>query len=157
LVLEAGHALVRRSSPDDPAGPSRGEDAPPVYLLDSIGELSAVYREARLAFVGGSLVPTGGHNPIEAWAAGVPVIVGPHTANFRDIVRDGLAIGILEVVRDGAGLSRALAAALADPAGLARRAEAARRAVAEGRGAVARTADLVLPLLPPAAGRAASR
>ncbi|MCA1581965.1 MAG: 3-deoxy-D-manno-octulosonic acid transferase [Acidobacteria bacterium] len=161
LVREAGHALLRRSSADDAASPAPArrdpEDEPPVYLLDSIGELSAVYGEARLAFVGGSLVPIGGHNPIEAWGAGVPVIVGPHTSNFRDIVRDGLAIGILEVVRDGPGLSRAVAAALADPAGLARRGEAARRAAAEGRGAVARTADLVLPLLPPAVGRAVSR
>ncbi|MEP6768166.1 MAG: 3-deoxy-D-manno-octulosonic acid transferase [Acidobacteriota bacterium] len=158
LVRQAGYALVRRSSAESPgAGKEAREDAPPVYLLDSIGELSSVYGEARLAFVGGSLVPTGGHNPIEAWAAGVPVIVGPHTSNFRDIVRDGLAIGILEVVRDGPELSRSLAAALADPAGLARRGEAARRAVAEGRGAVARTADLVLPLLPTAVGRAVSR
>ncbi len=160
LVRGAGHALLRRSSVDGagetPPKP-HPENGPPVYLLDSIGELSAVYGVAGLAFVGGSLVPTGGHNPIEAWAAGVPVIVGPHTSNFRDIVRDGLAIGILDVVRDGPALARALAAALADPAGLARRGEAARRAVAEGRGAVARTADLVLPLLPPAAGRAVSR
>ena len=84
------------------------------------------------------------------------MIVGPHTSNFRDIVRDGREIGILEVVADGAGLGRALAAALQDPEALARRGEAARRAVVESRGAVTRTADLVLPLLSKAPRRGIS-
>lgn len=57
-----------------------------VLLLDSIGELSGVYALADVAFVGGSLVPTGGHNIIEPAQHGVPIIVGPHTENFRDIV-----------------------------------------------------------------------
>ncbi|MEP6801006.1 MAG: 3-deoxy-D-manno-octulosonic acid transferase [Acidobacteriota bacterium] len=151
LVSAAGHPLLRRSVPTAELPPEGS-----VYLLDSIGELSSVYGEARLAFVGGSLVKAGGHNPIEAWSAGVPVIVGPHTSNFRDIVRDGRDIGILEIVADGAGLGRALAAALQDPEALARRGEAARRAVVESRGAVTRTADLVLPLLSNAPRRAIS-
>src|ERR1700675_2121888 len=62
---------------------------PDVYLLDSIGELAALYRHAALAFIGGSLVETGGHNPIEAWAEGVPVVVGPHTHNIREIAESG--------------------------------------------------------------------
>lgn len=58
-----------------------------VLLLDTIGELAALYALADVAFVGGSLVPRGGHNIIEAARHGVPIVVGPHTENFRDIVR----------------------------------------------------------------------
>jgi 3-deoxy-D-manno-octulosonic-acid transferase len=58
-----------------------------VLLLDTIGELASLYRLATVAFVGGSLVPAGGHNILEPAQAGVPIMVGPHTANFRDIVQ----------------------------------------------------------------------
>lgn len=57
-----------------------------VLLLDSIGELASLYALADVAFVGGSLVPRGGHNIIEPAQHGVPILVGPHTENFRDIV-----------------------------------------------------------------------
>lgn len=57
-----------------------------IFLLDSIGELGSVYSLADVAFVGGSLVPRGGHNIIEPAQYGVPIIVGNHTENFRDIV-----------------------------------------------------------------------
>jgi 3-deoxy-D-manno-octulosonic-acid transferase len=57
-----------------------------VLLIDSIGELSSLYALADIAFVGGSLVPRGGHNIIEPTQYGVPVLVGPHTENFRDII-----------------------------------------------------------------------
>ncbi|HXZ40556.1 MAG TPA: 3-deoxy-D-manno-octulosonic acid transferase [Terriglobales bacterium] len=58
-----------------------------VLLIDSIGELAALYSLADVAFVGGSLVPRGGHNIIEPAQHGVPIVVGSHTENFRDIVR----------------------------------------------------------------------
>src|SRR5205807_7387244 len=57
-----------------------------VLLLDTIGELSAIYGLADIAFVGGSLVPKGGHNIIEPARHGVAIVVGNHTENFRDIV-----------------------------------------------------------------------
>lgn len=57
-----------------------------IFLLDTIGELGAVYILATVAFVGGSLVPRGGHNILEAARFGVPVVVGPHTENFRDVI-----------------------------------------------------------------------
>jgi 3-deoxy-D-manno-octulosonic-acid transferase len=57
-----------------------------VLLLDSIGELSAIYSLADIAFVGGSLVPRGGHNILEPAYFGKAIVVGPHTENFRDIV-----------------------------------------------------------------------
>lgn len=142
-LLEArGTPFLRRSQSQAGAAAAAS-----VYLLDSIGELASLYREASLAFVGGSLVPTGGHNPIEAWAAGAPTIVGPHTQNFREIVAEGERLGILDRVEDAAALGASIRSSLADRASLSLRAEAARQAVAAGRGAVARTADLVLPLL----------
>ena len=57
-----------------------------VLLVDSIGELANLYSLADLAIVGGSFVPAGGHNILEPAQHGVPIIVGPHTENFRDIV-----------------------------------------------------------------------
>jgi 3-deoxy-D-manno-octulosonic-acid transferase len=64
-----------------------------VVLLDTIGELAAAYQAAALAFVGGSLVPRGGHNILEAAQHGVPILVGPHTENFRDIVEQFVRAG----------------------------------------------------------------
>src|SRR5204863_1663818 len=57
-----------------------------VLLIDSIGELASLYALGDVAFVGGSLVPKGGHNIIEPARHGVPIVVGNHTENFRDIV-----------------------------------------------------------------------
>ncbi|MGA3159851.1 MAG: 3-deoxy-D-manno-octulosonic acid transferase [Terracidiphilus sp.] len=62
-----------------------------VVLLDTIGELASVYSLASLAFVGGSLVSAGGHNPLEPAQFGVPIVIGPHFANFRSIIEDLLA------------------------------------------------------------------
>lgn len=155
LVEKEGWRLLRRSTAaakaavrESPAARSHASGSPPdVYLLDSIGELASLYGQARLAFVGGSLVAMGGHNPIEAWAQGVPVLVGPHTENFRQITRQGEELGILRRVADATRLSRELAAALSDHAAISAGGERAKRFVAQNRGAAARTADLVLPLL----------
>ena len=59
-----------------------------IVLLDTIGELASVYSLAAVAFVGGSLVPAGGHNPLEPAQFGVPIVMGPHYANFRAITDD---------------------------------------------------------------------
>lgn len=74
-----------------------GEIDGDVMLLDTIGELSRLYRHARAAFVGGSFVPSGGHNPIEPAATAVPVAFGPHMNNFRDIAA--------ALVRSGGGVT----------------------------------------------------
>jgi 3-deoxy-D-manno-octulosonic-acid transferase len=70
-----------------------------VLLLDSVGELAAVYGLATVAFVGGSLVPRGGHNILEPAQHGVAVVVGPHTENFRDIVNTFRRDGALVIVQ----------------------------------------------------------
>lgn len=70
-----------------------------IFLLDSIGELAAIYQLATVAFVGGSLVPRGGHNILEPAHYATPVIVGPHTENFRDIVDLFTRAGAVDVVQ----------------------------------------------------------
>jgi len=84
-----------------------------VLLLDSMGELAALYELADLAFIGGSLVPRGGHNVIEAAQFGVPILVGRSTENFRDIVDMFRRAGALRVV-DTATLAPAVLQLLAD-------------------------------------------
>jgi 3-deoxy-D-manno-octulosonic-acid transferase len=69
-----------------------------IVLLDTIGELASVYSLATVAFVGGSLVPAGGHNPLEPAQFSVPIIMGPHFTNFRAIVDDLLAHQALRIV-----------------------------------------------------------
>jgi 3-deoxy-D-manno-octulosonic-acid transferase len=151
LCASRGLTVLRRSSLASPQSPIASPID--VYLLDSIGELASAYRGAALAFVGGSLVPTGGQNPIEAWAAGVPAIAGPHMENFREIAAFGESLGILERARDAADLGRRLAAALASPADTARRGAEAARFVAENRGAADRAAGALLALVPGLAQR----
>jgi 3-deoxy-D-manno-octulosonic-acid transferase len=83
-LLERSGFHWRRRSEITPESPAlvQGE----VVLLDSIGELASVYSLAAVAFVGGSLIPAGGHNPLEPAQFGVPVVMGEHFANFRGIV-----------------------------------------------------------------------
>ena len=92
LVDQLGFRLIRRSlwSGEPLAGS--------VFLLDSIGELATVYSLATVAFVGGSLVPRGGHNILEPALYGVPVLIGNHYDNFRDIVNFFLGRQAVRVV-----------------------------------------------------------
>jgi 3-deoxy-D-manno-octulosonic-acid transferase len=82
LVGSSGIALVQRSAWKG-TEPLEGR----VFLLDSVGELAAVYALASVAFVGGSLLPAGGHNILEPAQHGVAVLTGPNTFNFREIMR----------------------------------------------------------------------
>jgi 3-deoxy-D-manno-octulosonic-acid transferase len=81
LLAASGVGYVRRSQWDGQA-PISGR----IFLLDSIGELSSLYEFADLAFIGGTLAPRGGHNVVEAAQFGAPILVGPHTSNFRDVI-----------------------------------------------------------------------
>ena len=69
-----------------------------VLLLDSIGELASVYSVASLAFIGGSLVPSGGHNPLEPAQFAVPILMGPHYENFRSMVEVLRSVQAIEIV-----------------------------------------------------------
>ncbi|MEQ9464825.1 MAG: lipid IV(A) 3-deoxy-D-manno-octulosonic acid transferase [Haliea sp.] len=107
-VAAAGLKLARRA---------RGDSAreAQVYLGDSMGELLLLYGAADLAFVAGSLIERGGHNPLEPAAWALPVITGPHVFNF-EVIYDALQRGNgLFRVADSAGLADAVLALLADP------------------------------------------
>lgn len=140
-VVAGGFALVRRSD----GGPVTADTQ--VLLGDSMGELLCWLALARVAFVGGSLVPTGGHNVLEPLALGVPTLTGPHFFNFEAINQELLDAGALAVVDDAAALARALATLLDDTALAQARREAGLHMLAANRGAVARQLDLLRPWL----------
>ncbi len=128
------------------AGTGMGEPAAApvrVVLLDSLGELASVYRLASAAFIGGSLVPTGGHNPIEAALFGVPVIVGQSMENFRRMADDFEAAGALAVVRDGEALTSAWRRLLDRPGEAAEQGRRGLEIVDRNRGAVKRSVELL--------------
>ncbi len=106
-----------------------------VLLGDVMGTLAHLYGRAQVAFVGGTLDRTGGHNPIEAAAHGLPMLMGPARFKIEDIAGRFAAAGCLHEVSDAAGLGRGVAELLADDERRSREGEAARRVVAEGRGA----------------------
>jgi 3-deoxy-D-manno-octulosonic-acid transferase len=93
LATARGLETMRRSRPQDPPAP--------VLILDTLGELAEFYSSARLAFVGGSLVSSGGHNPLEAAVRGVPVFFGPHMEDFAEIASDLVRSGGGFTVRSG--------------------------------------------------------
>ena len=100
-------------------------------MADTMGELGLFYRLAEVAFIGGSLVPHGGHNPLEPAQLDTAIMLGPHTHNFAAIVRQLHAAGGCLDVADAAALSAA-AARLLDDTALRGRVAAAARSVADG-------------------------
>ncbi len=109
-----------------------------LLVLDTIGELASFYRLARVAFIGGSLVAQGGHNPLEAAAHGVPVLFGPHMEDFREIARDLVQCGGGATVSSADELSRAVQRILDDDQVRASMSAAAAGLVAANAGVVAR-------------------
>jgi 3-deoxy-D-manno-octulosonic-acid transferase len=150
LLIEAsGLSWARRT------GEARESDKDcDVILLDSIGELRAVYTLAEVVFVGGSVAPVGGHNVLEPALDARAVVTGPHTSNFKSIVaalleRDALVqLPDTQNHEDGAReLARALQELLDDEVRRRRTGERARAVLEENRGATARTVKLLAPLL----------
>jgi 3-deoxy-D-manno-octulosonic-acid transferase len=142
-LVEAAGFRCRRRSTLDGDGWTDGE----VLLLDSLGELARLYALASVVFVGGSLVPSGGHNILEPAAAGRPVVVGPHMDNFREIADRFLAEGALVQVSTAEELGREVSALLLDPARRTVLGQRARGVVARNGGAVRRTADALARLV----------
>ena len=118
-----------------------------VVLGDSMGELFAYYLACDIAFIGGSLLPLGGQNLLEACAAGVPVVIGPHTFNFVEATRLAVDAGAAIRVADAQELGTVLATLLEDSARRKTMGDAGRRLMLQHQGATART--LALLALPP--------
>jgi len=144
-LVEAGDLRSARRSLLN--GETPAAESIEVLVLDTIGELASVFGHARVAFIGGSLVPRGGHNVLEAAAAGCPVIVGPHMENFQEIASEFLGAGALVQVRDAEDLVPALLALWNDPARRQEVGQRGRRLLERNRGAIARTADALAGLL----------
>jgi len=136
-------SVVRRSR--GAAGEAAEQCA--VLLLDSLGELLDFYAAADVAFVGGSLVPVGGHNLLEPASLGVPILTGPYNFNSEDIARLLITRGAAEVVHDSAELAARLTALLGDPAARARIGAEGRASVDGNRGALTKLLALIEPLL----------
>jgi 3-deoxy-D-manno-octulosonic-acid transferase len=135
--------FVRRSELAETGSPLQAD----VLLLDSIGELSRIYLHATVAFIGGSLVPSGGHNPIEAAAAGVPVCFGRSMSNFREIAQTFLRAEAAAEVSDAAEAID-FAGAMFDNEAMQRAwGERARVTVVQNRGASERSARRIVELL----------
>ena len=148
LVAGHGFTLQRRSTLDLDAAAAEVVDAD-VLLGDSMGEMFAYYAACDCAFIGGSLLPLGGQNLIEACALGKPVLVGEHTFNFLQATAEAVDAGAALRVADAAQLVLA-ARGLLGAAGSARRAHMGAKALAfagRHRGATARTVELLRPFI----------
>ena len=137
LAADRQLATVRRS--ELPASRERA----PVIVLDTVGELAKIYSVASVVFVGGSLVPTGGHNMLEPALLRKPVLYGPHTTNFRESAELLLAAGGAVLVDEPEQLEPRVAELLADPARRSRMGEAGLHAVIGRQGALKQTMELV--------------
>lgn len=174
-VLLAAHELVRRRYPDAllvmvPRKPERfdavaswlrkrgvavvtrssGEAVRPdttVLLVDTLGELVPFYGAGEVAYVGGSLVPVGGHNLMEPAALAKPMLTGPYTQNAVGIAELFLEVGAAHTVRTAAEVATHVEGYFADPAAAARDGRAGLAAMDANRGALARLVALVEPLL----------
>jgi 3-deoxy-D-manno-octulosonic-acid transferase len=138
LLTRRGFEFGRRSV---------GASAGTVMLVDTVGELAMLYAAADVAFVGGSLVPVGGHNLLEPAALAVPVLTGPYFSNAKDIGRLLLKRGAAIQVNDAFDIARELQRLFADPEERQRIGSIGAAIVAANRGSVARLLVLIESLL----------
>ena len=141
LLADRQVAYVRRSLIKE--GKTTGTNPKAVILVDTLGELSALWGMAHLAFVGGSLAPRGGQNMIEPAAFGAAVLFGPNTWNFKETVEALVACGGAVCLNNPSELQPALGELLADPQRAVQMGQAARRYVVGQQGGSARTAVLL--------------
>jgi len=141
LLSDRGLVFARRSSGEVP---QVGADA---FLIDTIGELARAYSLATVAFIGGSLVPTGGHNPLEPAVLGVPVISGIHVHNFSEVYAEMIAAGGARLVAGVEELTVVAAAWLDEPDLAAAAGAAGREVVVRNRGATGRTVAALIEMI----------
>jgi 3-deoxy-D-manno-octulosonic-acid transferase len=143
LLSQSGLEWVRRSEIGQ-----QESSTPAVVLLDTLGELAGLYRFASSAFIGGTLTPTGGHNPLEAARFGVPVVVGPSMENFLEIERVFDDARAWERVESSDQLAQCWTQWLDHPSAASELGRRGSELVDSHRGALTRTLDLLEPWLP---------
>jgi len=152
-IVESLRKYVRRST-IDLNSPTVTNAAPvfsneiSVLLLDSIGELAAIYGLADAVFVGGSMVEAGGHNILEPAGFGKPPLFGEHMENFQELANTFLSHGAARQVTNPEDLGVAWIELLEDPARRKKMGDAARNLVEENRGATSRTIQYIAKVLP---------
>ncbi|WP_410012741.1 lipid IV(A) 3-deoxy-D-manno-octulosonic acid transferase [Sodalis sp. C49] len=142
MTQKAGLTSILRSSGDIPAHDTQ------VVIGDTMGELMLLYGIADLAFVGGSLVERGGHNPLEAAAHAIPVLMGPHTINFKDICGKLAEAGGLITVTDVPTLVKEITTLLTDEDYRLYYGRHAVEVLHQNQGALQRLLHLLEPYLP---------
>ena len=146
MVRAKGLPVSRRSTGSTEAMATSG---PRVVVLDTRGELALLYREAAVAFVGGTLVPVGGHNLLEPAVWGKPVLFGPHTDHCAEVAALLLNARGGRVVEGEQGLAQSLRELLGSSDDLKRMGQAAQQVVADNQGALQRSAEIIASFLPP--------
>ncbi len=147
LIAARGRPVLRRSTLTNWSAAAGTINAPTVLLGDSMGEMAMYYASCDVAYVGGSLLPQGGQNLIEACAVGVPVVVGPHTFNFAQATDDAVAVGAAQRVGDARAAVDAMWDIANDTARRLRMGDAATKFARQHRGATARAIEYIVPLL----------
>jgi 3-deoxy-D-manno-octulosonic-acid transferase len=144
LCRQEGLSTVRRTEL-----PIDDEPRVDAVILDTIGELAHLYQIATAVFVGGSIVPAGGHNILEPAAHGKAIVFGPHMENFSEITETFLANGAAVRVQSERELEEVLLSLMGDPVRRARLGAAARALVVANRGAKDKTLASIADVLPP--------
>jgi 3-deoxy-D-manno-octulosonic-acid transferase len=143
-LCRGGGYLVSRYS--DEISPTGDTD---ILILDTIGQLQSYYAASDISFVGGSLVPVGGHNMLEPAALGVPVISGENLFNFEEVSRLLLEAGALIKVKNAAELADSVLGLFQDHDKRARMAEMGKSVVASNRGSTGKIIQLIEKLMAP--------
>ena len=151
LLLDAGLRVARRSRADSVTGEHD------IYLADTIGEMGLWFRLADIVFIGKTLVPKGGQNPIEAALLDCAILCGPHSDNFLRITGEMESAGALVRVADRNALARRIGALLDDPARRVGLATAAKDYAARQGRCLDGIAAALAPLLDQVAAKAATR
>lgn len=153
VIQQSGASFVRRST-EGAAGPGGAAGGAvdaggtaEVLLVDTLGELLDFYAAADVAFVGGSLVPIGGHNLLEPAALALPILTGPHNFNSEEIARLLVSRGAAEIVPDARTLGARVAELLSNAEERERIGAEGRASVDSNRGALSKLLGLINPLL----------
>jgi len=140
--------MLRAKSVETRKASALAPGAADTLLLDTMGELRGLYRHAAIAIVGGSLLPgRGGQSPVEAAAAGVPLLIGPHHENQKDLVASLVQAGGAEIVHDAREIAEKCAIWLSSETARAQAGMHARETLELGRGAAKRTVEHIENLL----------